>query len=115
MSFLTQHPKLKKILIISEKQALQAILTSSLLASQWHFIFNWDNKAGLWALARCFGSVILGREIAAWLPSITKYANTDADPDKLDALDKAEQANAVIKQKSAEVSAAVEAAKEHQP
>lgn len=78
------NPKFKKFLIISEKHIIAAILASSAIAHQWHFIFNWDNRAGVISVLKLLGDVIGGAMIATWLPSLTKYVNTDADPTSLD-------------------------------
>lgn len=98
---MTISPKLKRILTISEKQAVAALLTSSALAAQWHFLWNFNNLAGVKAVGQLIATLVIAREVAAWLPSVTKWANTDADPSALD----------VAEEKAKETVAAVQEAK----
>jgi hypothetical protein len=103
---LALHPKLKRYLIIALKNAVFAVLTNSALVFQWHFIFNFDNWAGVYAVLRATGSVIIARETLIWLPKLLKWAQTDADPNiPMQALEHAADANK-------EVGAAIETAKE---
>lgn len=75
------HPKLKRYLIISFKNGLNAVLMNSALMLKWHFIFNLNNWAGFWALLQATGIVIATREGAVWIPKLIKWTQTDVDPD----------------------------------
>jgi hypothetical protein len=77
------HPKLKKFLVISLKNAVNAFLINGSLMAQWHDIFNLNNWAGVWAIARVTLGVIGTREFMVWGPKLWKWSQTDADADLL--------------------------------
>lgn len=106
------NPRLKLILTISFKQALGAVLASSLIASQWHSIFNFDNHAGQLAVLRLIGSIVLGREIQVWGGKIWHWITTNADPSELDKLDVAESKAKESEIKAKETVVAVQEAKD---
>jgi hypothetical protein len=105
------NPKLKLILTISLKQAIGAVLASSLIASQWPFIYNFHNRAGQWAVLRLMGSIVVGREIQVWGATVWKWLTTDADPSELDKLDVAEAKAKESESKAHEAVTAVQDAK----
>ena len=105
-------PKLKLILTISFKQAVGAVLASSLIASQWHFLFNFDNRAGQIAVLKLIVAIIVGRETQVWGSRVWKYFATDNDPSELDKLDVAESAAKASEVKAHEAVAAVQDAKQ---
>lgn len=74
------NSKLKWFLVVSLKNAINAILINGALMFKWHFIFNFNNWAGVWAVAQATGAVILAREAAVWGPLLLKWTQTNADP-----------------------------------
>jgi hypothetical protein len=116
MSFLTQHPTLKRYLIISLKNAVNAVLIDASLTSQWHFIFNFDNWAGVWALMRATAGVIIAREGLVWGAKLLKWTQTDVDPDAPEAaLEQAAVKTREAAAASAQAGAAIEHAKDVMP
>jgi hypothetical protein len=105
------NPKLKLILTISLKQAIGAVLASSLIASQWRFIFNFDNHAGQLAVLRLLGSIVVGREIQVWGSKVGKWIFSNNDPSELDKLDVAEAKAKESESKAHEAVTAVQDAK----
>jgi hypothetical protein len=75
------HHIVKRYLIISIKNGLNAVLMNSALMIKWHFIFNLHNWPGFIALMQATGLVIAAREGAVWLPKLIKWTQTDVDPD----------------------------------
>jgi hypothetical protein len=70
----------KNFLLISLKNAINAILTSSaLMALNWG-AFNFTSKAGWWNLGKVCLSVIAAREATVWLPILLKWSSTSANP-----------------------------------
>lgn len=105
-------PKLKLILTISFKQAVGAILASSLIATKWHFLFNFDNRAGQLAVLQLLGSIVVAREIQVWGSKFGKWLFSNNDPSELDKLDVAESAAKASEVKAHEAVAAVQDAKQ---
>lgn len=74
------HPKVKAFLIVSLKNAVNAVLMNAALMVQWHNEFNFDNWAGVWALCKATLSVILSREALIWGPKLIKWSQSGATP-----------------------------------
>jgi len=104
-------PKLKLILSITLKQAIGALLASTLISSQFHVLFNFDNRAGIFAFLRVAGSVVIAREVQVWGGRVYKWLFTNADPSELDKLDIAESKAKESESKAHEAVAAVQDAK----
>jgi hypothetical protein len=77
---LALNPKVRWVLDISAKNAVNAVLINSGLMYQWHFIFNFNNWPGVLAVLKATAIVIGGRELAIWLPKVLKWSSTGADP-----------------------------------
>lgn len=77
---LALRPKLKWFLIVSLKNGLNAVLLNGYLMTEWHFIFNFDNWAGVWAVTRATLGIVGAREALVWGPLLLKWTQTDADP-----------------------------------
>src|SRR5262249_42822727 len=108
---LSLHPTLKRYLTIAAKNAVFAVLSNAYVMSQWHYVFNFDNKAGLWAVVRLTVGTIGTREFIVWFPKLLKWSQTDADPNVTEALDRADV-------KNKEAGAAIQQAKDaesHKP
>ena len=103
------NPWIKRILIVSAKNAVFAVLTNSAIMIQWHYIFNFDNWAGVWAVTRATLSVIGAREAVVWIPKLLKWSQTDADPNEpvKQALEHAAVANKEVGAAIKEAAAAV--------
>lgn len=112
------HPTIKRYLIISVKNGLNAVLMNSALMLKWHFIFNLNNWAGFWALLQATGLVVGAREGAVWIPKVLKWTQTDIDPDAVlaqtveDAKTKAKETVAAVKDVEAAAKDAQEAKKD---
>jgi hypothetical protein len=74
------HPKIKLFLIVSLKNAVNAVLMNSALMLQWHFIFNFNNLAGALAVLKATASVVGTREAMIWGPKLLKWSQTTATP-----------------------------------
>jgi hypothetical protein len=71
---------LKNFLLISLKNAVNAVLTSSaMMAFNWG-AFNFTSHEGWWNLGKICLSVILAREATVWLPILLKWSATSANP-----------------------------------
>lgn len=72
--------RLKNLVIIFVKNALNALLTSSaMMAFNWG-AFNYTTKAGWWNLGKLVLAVVGSREAAVWLPILLKWSSTSANP-----------------------------------
>jgi hypothetical protein len=71
---------LKNFLLITLKNAINAVLTSSaLMALNWG-AFNFTSKLGWWNLGKVCLSVIGAREATVWLPILLKWSTTSSNP-----------------------------------
>lgn len=71
---------MKNFLLITAKNALNSVLTSSaLMALNWG-AFNFTSKAGWWNLGKVCFSVIAAREATVWLPILLKWSSTSSNP-----------------------------------
>lgn len=74
------NPAIKNFFLISAKNGINALLTSSaLMALNWG-AFNFTSKAGWWNLGKVCFSVIAAREATVWLPILLKWSSTSANP-----------------------------------
>lgn len=64
---------LKKVLIISAKHAVNALLTNAALAGLLPNIFNFHSPAGLLAFGKAALGVVAAREATIWLPVVLKW------------------------------------------
>lgn len=72
----------KKILIVSAKHAVNALLTNVSLTVMFHSTFHFNNFhdwAGMIAYLKAAGAVILSREAMVWGPKILKWSQTGID------------------------------------
>ncbi len=70
----------KNVLLITAKNAVNAVLTSTaLMAFNWG-AFNVTSKDGWWNLGKVVAAVIIGREVAVWVPILLKWSSTSANP-----------------------------------
>lgn len=63
----------KKVLIISAKHAVNAILTNAALAELLPNIFNFHSSAGLLAFGKAALATVAAREASVWLPVVLKW------------------------------------------
>ena len=73
MNFFQSHPTVTKVLVISAKHALNALLTNTALAAMMPSVFNLHSTAGLIALGKAAGAAVAAREAAVWIPPILKW------------------------------------------
>lgn len=76
----TVNLAIKNILLITAKNAVNAVLTSSVLMVLNNGAFNFRNPDGWWNLGKAVASVIIGREVAVWVPILLKWSSTSANP-----------------------------------
>jgi hypothetical protein len=74
------NAKLKKILVVTVKQATAAVLTNTALSAMLPTVFNVHSAAGIFNFLKAAASVVISREIVVWGPVLYKWAMTDADP-----------------------------------
>lgn len=74
------NPKLKNVLLIFVKQALNAILASSVLKVLVYGNFQFNSPDAWWNFGKAIFSVVLAREIIVWGPIIMKWTATDSNP-----------------------------------
>ena len=67
----------KSILIVVAKNAVNAVLTNSGLMLGWGNIFNIDSIAGVVALLKATGIVVVSREVIVWIPKLIAWSKTD--------------------------------------
>lgn len=72
---------IKAILVISAKNAVNAIITNAGLMALFSNTFHLHNWTGLWHVAEATLSIVAGREATIWVPKIIKWSRTNADPD----------------------------------
>jgi hypothetical protein len=70
----------KRFLIITAKNAVNAILTNSVLMALIPATFNMHTKAGWLNLGKAFAGVVLGREATVWIPVLLRWSRTNAEP-----------------------------------
>lgn len=74
------NPKLKTFLIISAKQAVNAILTNGALMTMMSGTFHLHSWDGVKHILEATLSVIGSREAMIWVPKILRWSTTDALP-----------------------------------
>jgi hypothetical protein len=74
------NAKLKNILTIFLKNAVNAILTNAAMMAALPSVFNFHDRAGILAVLKLAGSTIGAREIAVWGPILLKWSTTNAQP-----------------------------------
>lgn len=74
------NPTLKNILIVSAKNAVNAILTNGALMAMMSGTFHLHSWQGVKHIMEATLSVIGSREAMIWVPKILKWSTTDAVP-----------------------------------
>jgi hypothetical protein len=74
------NPKLKNVLLIFVKQAVNAVLASSILKVLVSGNFQFNSADSWWNFGKAMASVIIAREATVWVPVILKWTTTNADP-----------------------------------
>lgn len=69
----------KMFLIITLKNAVNAIITNTALIAMLHGAFNITTTAGWWNIGKVTLSVIFAREVLVWGPVLLKWTTTNAD------------------------------------
>jgi hypothetical protein len=74
------NQKVKSLLLIALKNAVNAVLTNAGLMASMSNTFNLHDWAGTKHILLATGSVILSRESMVWGPKLLKWSMTDAVP-----------------------------------
>lgn len=72
--------QLKNFLIISLKNAVNAILINGGLMALFPTVFHMHSAAGWWNLGKAALDVVIVREAVVWIPILMSWSKTDADP-----------------------------------
>lgn len=67
---------IRALLIVAAKNAVNAILTNMGLMAMFSNTFNWHSWAGVLAMAKATGLVVLAREVVVWVPKLLKWSDT---------------------------------------
>lgn len=78
------NPTLKNILIISAKNAVNAVLTNSALMAMMSETFNLHSWDGVKHILMAAGSVIGSREAMIWIPKLLRWSTNDSMPNGSD-------------------------------
>ena len=70
------NPKVKAFLVVSAKQAINAVLTSSALSGLFHSTFNLSDPTHVMNVAKAIGAVVAAREIMVWGPKLLKWTQS---------------------------------------
>ena len=70
---------LKAVLIVTAKNAVNALMVNITASQFWPDLFNVHTKAGLWAFAKLIGTVVGAREISVWGPVILKWSQSNGN------------------------------------
>lgn len=81
---MTMNPRLKNILLIIAKNAVNAVITNTALIGMMHNTFNTSSVAGWQALGKATLAVVAGREIVVFLPIVLKWSSTSANPSAIE-------------------------------
>jgi hypothetical protein len=74
------NQKLKNFLIVTAKNAVNAVLTNAALLAAFHGQFsNPLSKSGWWDILKVTLSVIGSREAIVWVPVILKWTTSNSD------------------------------------
>lgn len=73
-------PRIKNLLTIFLKNAVNAVLASGILKVLISGNFQFNTPNDWWNFGKSLFSVILAREIMVWGPIILQWSKTDADP-----------------------------------
>ena len=71
---------LKKVLLISAKNAVNAVLTNGTLLAAMPGVINLHSSDGLWNILKVTVGVIVGREVTIWLPVLLKWSTSNGAP-----------------------------------
>jgi len=71
---------IKQILIVSAKNAVNAILVNVSASEVWPQLFNFHSSAGWVAVAKLIGITVAVREATIWGPVLLKWSTTNAQP-----------------------------------
>lgn len=79
------NPTIKAILIVSTKNAVNALLTNAAFMAMLPTIFNIHSQAGWWNILKMAGATIGARESMIWVPKIIKWSTvTDSQDSQKD-------------------------------
>ena len=70
------NPKLKMFLLISLKQAVNALLTNAAASQIWPHLFDVHTRAGWFAIAKLIGTVVGAREVMVWAPKVLAWSQS---------------------------------------
>ncbi len=73
---MTLNPTFRKVLIISSKQAVGALVGSTLLAGMFPSTFNLHDMAHFYSVLKAVGSIVLSAEAKVWLPRIMEWVKS---------------------------------------
>ena len=74
------NPKLKNVLLIFVKQAINAVLASSVLKVLVYGNFQFHSADAWWNFGKAIFSVVLAREVIVWGQILMKWTSTDSNP-----------------------------------
>lgn len=70
------NPKLKSFLIVSVKQAVNAVLTNAGLSALFHQTFNFKDWQHIANFGKAALAVVAAREVLVWAPKILAWTQT---------------------------------------
>jgi hypothetical protein len=75
------NPAIRKILVISAKQAVGALVGNATLAALLPSVFNFHDPAALLAFAKATLGFVIAAEAKVWLPKILQWVNSPTNGD----------------------------------
>jgi hypothetical protein len=71
------NPTLKLVLLVSVKNAVNAVLTNSAFMAMLPTVFNMHSHDGWWNIGKMALATIGSRESMIWLPKMLKWSTTE--------------------------------------
>ena len=71
---------LKKVLLISAKNAVNAVLTNGTLLAAMPGVINLHSSDGLWNILKVTIGVVISREAMIWVPVLIKWSTSNGTP-----------------------------------
>jgi hypothetical protein len=70
------NPKLKNILIITLKNAVNAVLTNAALMGMLHNLLDVTTRNGWWNIGKVTMATVAAREAMIWVPELLKWSTS---------------------------------------
>jgi hypothetical protein len=73
------NPRVHSFLMVSLKQAVNAILTNAAASQIWPHLFDIHTRSGWLPILKLIGTIVGARELMVWTPKVLAWSQSNGD------------------------------------